>query len=248
MGAGPARRSGDRPLVADRDRLDHRRQSARARHCCRSSTGRRPCRCRATTCRFWTMRAIRCRPERWATSSSSCRCRRAVCRRCGRRRSASQAPISRSSRATTRRPMPAIMDEDGYLFIMARTDDIINVAGHRLSTGGMEEVLAGHPDVAECAVIGVVDTLKGQLPCGFVVLKAGVNRPHAEIEAELVKRVRDRSARWRPSSWRSPSNACRRRARARSCAAPCARSPTGPRSGCPRQSTIRRFWRKSRKR
>jgi propionyl-CoA synthetase len=85
-----------------------------------------------------------------------------------------------------------VMDEDGYLFIMARTDDIINVAGHRLSTGAMEEVLAGHADVAECAVIGVVDTLKGQAPCGFVVLKAGVNRPHAEIEAELVKRVRDK--------------------------------------------------------
>jgi propionyl-CoA synthetase len=85
-----------------------------------------------------------------------------------------------------------VMDEDGYLFIMARTDDIINVAGHRLSTGAMEEVLAGHQDVAECAVIGVVDTLKGQAPCGFVVLKAGVNRPHAEIEAELVKRVREK--------------------------------------------------------
>ena len=67
-------------------------------------------------------------------------------------------------------------DEDGYLFIMGRTDDIINVAGHRLSTGGMEEVLAGHPDVAECAVIGIKDELKGEVPCGFVVLKAGVNR------------------------------------------------------------------------
>jgi propionyl-CoA synthetase len=84
------------------------------------------------------------------------------------------------------------VDEDGYLFIMARTDDIINVAGHRLSTGGMEEVLASHPDVAECAVIGIADSLKGQAPCGFVVLKAGVTRPHTDIEKELVALVRDR--------------------------------------------------------
>ena len=85
-----------------------------------------------------------------------------------------------------------VIDDDGYLSIMARTDDIINVAGHRLSTGGMEEVLATHPDVAECAVIGIADKLKGQLPCGFVVLKAGVYRPHDEIEKELVKLVRDK--------------------------------------------------------
>ncbi|MBH0239400.1 propionyl-CoA synthetase [Methylobrevis albus] len=84
------------------------------------------------------------------------------------------------------------VDDDGYLFIMSRTDDIINVAGHRLSTGGMEEVLAGHPDVAECAVIGIADALKGQAPCGFVVLKAGVDRPRAEIEKELVARIRDK--------------------------------------------------------
>ncbi|WP_417694256.1 propionyl-CoA synthetase [Roseibium sp.] len=83
-----------------------------------------------------------------------------------------------------------ILDEDGYLSIMSRTDDIINVAGHRLSTGAMEEVLAGHPDVAECAVIGIADKLKGQLPCGFAVLKSGVNRPPEEIEKELVQRVR----------------------------------------------------------
>ena len=68
-------------------------------------------------------------------------------------------------------------DEDGYVYVMSRTDDIINVAGHRLSTGGMEEVLAGHPDVAECAVLGIKDELKGEVPCGFIVLKAGVNRP-----------------------------------------------------------------------
>ncbi|MDR6952194.1 propionyl-CoA synthetase [Ancylobacter sp. 3268] len=83
-------------------------------------------------------------------------------------------------------------DADGYLFIMGRTDDIINVAGHRLSTGGMEEVLAGHPDVAECAVIGVHDELKGEVPCGFVVLKSGVERAPNEIEAEIVALVRER--------------------------------------------------------
>ena len=84
------------------------------------------------------------------------------------------------------------VDEDGYVFVMARTDDIINVAGHRLSTGALEEVLASHPDVAECAVIGAADELKGQLPVGFVVLKAGVERPHEEIVAEVVQLVRDR--------------------------------------------------------
>ncbi len=81
-------------------------------------------------------------------------------------------------------------DEDGYVWVMARTDDVINVAGHRLSTGQMEEVLAKHPDVTECAVVGVADELKGQLPMGFVVLHKGVTRSHADIEAEAVKLVR----------------------------------------------------------
>lgn len=85
-----------------------------------------------------------------------------------------------------------MIDEDGYLYIMARTDDVINVAGHRLSTGGMEEVLAAHPDVAECAVIGIADELKGQLPVGFVCLTNGVNRPHEEIVKEVIASVRDR--------------------------------------------------------
>jgi propionyl-CoA synthetase len=84
------------------------------------------------------------------------------------------------------------VDSDGYLWIMARTDDIINVAGHRLSTGAMEEVLAAHPDVAECAVIGVRDAIKGQLPLGLVVLNAGVERSAEEIAAELVAGVRER--------------------------------------------------------
>jgi propionyl-CoA synthetase len=84
------------------------------------------------------------------------------------------------------------IDEDGYVYVMGRTDDVINVAGHRLSTGGMEEALASHPDVAECAVIGVADTMKGQVPRGFVVLKAGVDRPDEELRAELVAIVRER--------------------------------------------------------
>ncbi|MGY9011160.1 MAG: propionyl-CoA synthetase [Rhodobacterales bacterium] len=84
-----------------------------------------------------------------------------------------------------------MIDADGYIYIMARTDDVINVAGHRLSTGGMEEVLANHPDVAECAVIGVTDGLKGQLPLGLVCLTKGVNRPHDEITAECIQMMRD---------------------------------------------------------
>lgn len=84
------------------------------------------------------------------------------------------------------------MDEDGYVYIMARTDDIINVAGHRLSTGGMEEVIATHPDVAECAVIGMADKLKGQIPAGFIVLNSGVDRGTGEVETEVVKLVREK--------------------------------------------------------
>jgi len=84
------------------------------------------------------------------------------------------------------------IDEDGYVFVMGRTDDVINVAGHRLSTGGMEEVLAAHPEVAECAVIGVTDELKGEIPLGFLVLKAGAGASPEEIERECVALVRER--------------------------------------------------------
>jgi propionyl-CoA synthetase len=83
------------------------------------------------------------------------------------------------------------VDADGYVYVMGRTDDIINVAGHRLSTGGMEEVIASHPNVAECAVIGIRDELKGEIPLGFIVMKAGVNRDGREIEREVVQLVRD---------------------------------------------------------
>ena len=84
------------------------------------------------------------------------------------------------------------MDEDGYVYVMSRTDDIINVAGHRLSTGGMEEVLASHPDVAECAVVGVRDELKGQIPVGFLVLKKGIDRDPEKIVGEVVQMVRQK--------------------------------------------------------
>jgi len=83
-------------------------------------------------------------------------------------------------------------DEDGYLWIMSRTDDIINVAGHRLSTGAMEEVLSAHPDVAECAVVGIADPIKGEIPLGLIVLKAGVSRPNDEIVQAVIQMVRER--------------------------------------------------------
>jgi len=83
-------------------------------------------------------------------------------------------------------------DEDGYLWVMTRTDDIISVAGHRLSTGALEEVLASHPDVAECAVLGVTDEIKGEIPLGLIVLKAGVRRSDGEIISEAVQMVRER--------------------------------------------------------
>ena len=84
------------------------------------------------------------------------------------------------------------IDENGYIFVMARTDDVINVAGHRFSTGAMEEVLADHPDVAECAVVGVADPMKGQLPLGLLVLNAGVDRPLEDIVAESIQLMRDK--------------------------------------------------------
>ena len=84
------------------------------------------------------------------------------------------------------------IDEDDYIFVMARTDDIINVAGHRLSTGAMEEVIAEHPDVAECAVMGVHDQLKGQIPLGMMVLNAGVDKDHDEVVKEVVQSIRNK--------------------------------------------------------
>ena len=112
------------------------------------------------------------------------------------------------------------IDEDGYLTILGRTDDIINVAGHRLSTGGMEEVVASHPDVAECAVLGVKDEVKGETPCGFVVLE--IRRQPAAARRSRRKSsswCATKSARSPPSRWRSSCLACRKPAQARSCAA-----------------------------
>ena len=109
-------------------------------------------------------------------------------------------------------------DEDGYLYIMARTDDVINVAGHRLSTGAMEEVLAGHPDVAECAVIGVTDALKGQAPMGFLCLNAGTQKAAEDGRLNASSWCATRSVRWRPSSWPPWSSACPRHGRVRFCA------------------------------
>ena len=136
-------------------------------------------------------------------------------------------------------------DEDGYVFVMGRTDDIINVAGHRLSTGGMEEVLASHPDVAECAVLGIKDELKGEVPCGFVVLKSGVTRSPAEIEKECVALIRDKIGPVAAFKLAITVAACRKRAPERSCAAPSRRLPTATLGQCRPPSTIRQFWTRS---
>ena len=118
------------------------------------------------------------------------------------------------------------IDDDGYVYIMARTDDIINVAGHRLSTGAMEEVLSSHKDVAECAVIGVADQLKGQVPLGFLVLKNGVTRDHADITKEVVQLVRDEIGPVAAFKLAIVVDRLPKTAPVRSCAAPCRRSPT----------------------
>ena len=131
------------------------------------------------------------------------------------------------------------IDEDGYVYVMSRTDDIINVAGHRLSTGEMEGILASHPDVAECAVIGTADKLKGQSPLGFLVLKAGVNRPHHEIVEEVIQLVRSRSARLPISSTQWSWTDCPRPVPARFSVARCKRSPITRNSRCRPRSTTR---------
>ena len=145
----------------------------------------------------------------------------AACRRCGRRTTRFRESYLAEFPGYYKTADAGFKDDDGYVYVMGRTDDIINVAGHRLSTGGMEEVLAAHQDVAECAVIGIKDELKGEVPCGFVVLKAGVDRP-AGRDREGMRRAgarEDRAGR-RVQARRSRSRGCRRRARARSCAAP----------------------------
>jgi propionyl-CoA synthetase len=134
------------------------------------------------------------------------------------------------------------LDEDGYLFVMGRTDDVINVAGHRLSTGAMEEVLAVHPAVAECAVIGVPDSLKGQVPRGLVVLKAGMRIEEYMLRDELVAAVRREIGSVAAFRDVAVVEALPKTRRARSCAARCGASPPGTTRRCRRQSTTLRRW------
>ena len=192
VGGGPAGQAGGRSLVADRDRLGDHRRLPPVSACSRSSQARAGGRAPASTCTRWTTTGTRWR-----------RARPAICAR--------RLPLPPGCAPTLwqndegyhtaylsdfpgwyRTGDAGTIDEDGDVWVMGRTDDIINVAGHRLSTGQMEEVLASHAAVAECAVVGAKDELKGQTPIGLVVLKAGVNRPEAEIAAELVALVRER--------------------------------------------------------
>ena len=187
------------------------------------------------------MKARKCLAvTRSATSPSSFRCRPERPRRSGTPMTAFTTPIWTPYPGYYQTADAGYKDEDGYIFVMARTDDIINVAGHRLSTGAMEEVLAAHADVAECAVIGVADQLKGQLPLGFVVLKAGVDRPEEIIGAELVDLVRGRIGPVAAFKMAVVVHACRKPDPARSCAERCAASPT-PRNtrSRPRSTTLR---------
>ncbi len=185
-----------RPVIdhwwADGNRLVHRRQSGWPWHAAGQARLTDGGRCRATGSKWSMRRQGLCRPEPWVRSSSNCRCRPAACRRCGSRTSAAGKPISTNSPGYYKTSDAGYIDEEGYVYVMGRTDDIINVAGHRLSTGGMEEILASHPDVAECAVLGIRDAIKGEVPCGLVVLKAGVTRGHADIEKEIVALVREK--------------------------------------------------------
>ena len=192
MGRGALEGAGDRSLVADRDRLVHRRQSDGPRHAAgqaRLADGADAGLRRARRRRGLRMKSPRnkmgsiviklplppaCLPTLWQADARM------------RESYLDEFP------GYYKTADAGFKDDDGYVFVMGRTDDIINVAGHRLSTGGMEEVLAAHPDVAECAVLGIKDELKGEVPCGFIVLKSGVNRPPTEIEKECVALIRDK--------------------------------------------------------
>ena len=226
-----ARRAGHRPLVADRDRLGDRRQPRRARRCCRSSTARRRVPMPGYDVQVLDEggKPVPAGHDGHA-SPSSCRCRRAACRRCGTPTSASAtAYLDRLPGLLQDRRTPAIIDEDGYVYVMGRTDDIINVAGHRLSTGGMEEVLASPPGRRRMRR----DRRRRRAEGRGAAAASSCSRPAStappdEIEARAASalvRERDRPGR-RLQDWRSRSSACPRRAPARSCAAPCRRSPT----------------------
>ena len=138
------------------------------------------------------------------------------------------------------------IDEDGYVFVMGRIDDVINIAGHRLSTGAMEEVVATHPHVAECAVFGTDDQLKGQKPLGLVVLKAGVECDEEALKTELVQMVRNQIGPIACYERQRLFPAFPRPGPARSCAAPCVPLPAAKNIGCPRPSMIRPVLMKSR--
>ena len=214
-------RAGDRSLVADRDRLADRRQLLGHRAAAGQARLADQGRCRATTCACWTRRATsKPRGEIGSIVVKLPLPPGTLPTLWHERRALRRSPICRATPATTRPATPATCDEDGYVYVMSRIDDVINVAGHRLSTGAMEEVLAAHPDVAECAVIGVADELKGQLPLGLVVLKAGVDRPEAELQrgAGPAGARADRSGRGVQAG--AVVRACPRPAPARSCAAP----------------------------
>ena len=180
--------TGGRPRPAGRSR-----RTCAASSRCRSSRARRPCRCRATTSQVLDPTGQPVAAGRGGGDlPQAAAAARARCRRCGATTSGSSRRTSSAFDGYYLSGDGGYVDEDGYLFVMGRTDDVINVAGHRLSTGSMEAVLAAHPAVAECAVIGVADPLKGQVPRGFVVLKAGVDRrPRRRSAGELVAMVRD---------------------------------------------------------
>ena len=189
LGVAEARHPGRRPLVADRDGMGDRRQSDgggaaadQGRFADGADAGLR----RAHPARRTATAAS---PARRARSACGCRCRRVRCRRCGTTTPATRRPTCASIPGYYLTGDGGYLDEDGYLFVMGRIDDVINVAGHRLSTGAIEAVLATHPAVAECAVIGVADEIKGQVPRGFVVLKAGASADG--LAEELVEAVRD---------------------------------------------------------
>jgi propionyl-CoA synthetase len=138
---------------------------------------------------------------------------RHACQPCGSRTTGSSRPASPTSDA-------GFKDDDGYIYVMSRTDDIINVAGHRLSTGAMEKVLSGHNDIAECAVIDIADVLRGEIPCGLYRARGRRGRPVAEIEQECIGLIREKIGPVAAFKLAIGHSATERRARARSCAAP----------------------------
>ncbi len=188
-----ARRARRRQLVADRDRLADRRRTCVASNRCRSSRARPPCPPPGMPCTSSTTGAARCPPAPRARSASSCRCRPGTLPTLWRDDERYVAGYLSAFDGYYLTGDGGLLDEDGYLYVMGRTDDVLNVAGHRLSTGSIEAALAGHDAVAECAVIGVADDFKGQVPRGLVVLKSGIDveADGDRIRAELVQRVRD---------------------------------------------------------